>query len=73
MLIYPNHPDFYPILYGHIPPTCSYGTFGVDAQTGLLRPLTPEEVEDYVLGGEMEEALSNQPMDEDEEECLLLI
>jgi hypothetical protein len=63
MIITPEHPDFYSILHGTIPPGFSTNTLVVSADTGLLRPVTDEELTDYVYGGEYDEV---DPLTEEE-------
>lgn len=61
-LIYPDHPDFYPILHSNLPPgwrenlgSNFSGAFGVRADSLLIQPLTQSELNDYVWGGEYDE------------------
>ncbi len=61
-LIYPDHPDFYPILHSRLPPgwrenlkTDFSGVFAVRSDSLLLQPLSKSEAEEYVCGGEYDE------------------
>lgn len=55
----PDHPDFYAVLHGSVPPGQIAEYYCVSSETGLLVPSTEEQAEKYVFGGEMEEALGN--------------
>jgi hypothetical protein len=61
LIMTPEDPRFYPILHGNLPTGWQQeadggfsGTFGVDADTGLLRPLNEDDLNEYVWGGEMD-------------------
>lgn len=63
MLIYtPDHPEFYEILHSAPPPGWKNvinsdfsGCFAVRSDSLLLCPLSPEEEEEYLEGGEYDE------------------
>lgn len=72
-LILPDSPLFHATLYGHLPPgSLPCGAFVVSADTGLMRPATPRELEDYLEGGEYDEVthgeLGDGEIDYDPEE-----
>ena len=61
LIMTPDDPRFYPILHGNLPTGWQQqvdgsfsGVFGVDATTGLLKPLTEDQFDEYVGGGEMD-------------------
>ena len=63
-LIYPDHPAFYEVLHSSLPPGSEFNdlgkTFVVDALSGELRQIKNDsELDDYVLGGEFDEATLN--------------
>lgn len=53
----PDHPLFNTILHSNLPPgeTLAGGFYAVRANTGLLEPMSEEEIKDYLFGGEFEE------------------
>jgi hypothetical protein len=61
-LLLPGDPGFYETLHGSLPPGWRNGVdsdfggyFAVKADSLLLEPLSPEEVADYMEGGEYDE------------------
>ena len=73
MLIFPDHPLFQEILDTMPPPGWhthqSDGNVALvkDAESGLLRPASPDEFLDYAFGGELDEV--EERYGEEEEEC----
>lgn len=58
-IILPGDPGFDETLGTALPPgwedhAC---TFVVDSQSGIMRPATPDELDDYLYGGEYQERL----------------
>jgi hypothetical protein len=58
-LIYPDHPDFYPILHSALPPgwrervdSDFWGTFAVREDSLLLEPMSDYQVAEYLSDGE---------------------
>jgi|FrelakmetLWP11LW_1041352.scaffolds.fasta_scaffold00650_3 hypothetical protein len=66
-LILPGHPDFAPTLV-QAPffwkelqrEKSDYFVYAPDVESGVLRPLTPKEAEDYLLGGEADYLVEQQ-------------
>jgi hypothetical protein len=72
MLILPGS-DLFEITLSTIPPVWAWSgqisgdhvSFVADCETGLLRPVDPDGLEEYALGGEYEQRLSQ--MEEEDE------
>ncbi len=66
-LILPGHPDFTPTLV-QAPffwkelqrEKSDYFVYAPDVESGVLKPLTPKEAEDYLLGGEADYLVDQQ-------------
>ncbi|MEB3281123.1 MAG: hypothetical protein VKK42_19580 [Lyngbya sp.] len=66
-LILPGHPDFAPTLV-QAPffwkelqrDKSDYFVYAPDVDSGVLKPLTPKEAEDYLLGGEADYLVDQQ-------------
>lgn len=70
----PDDPDFYDVLHGTLPPnwqqhgwTDAETCLGVDAETGILKPLNRNEFLDYAFGGEYDVWLEKQDVNSSEE------
>ena len=78
VLILPNNPLYAMTLDGSLPPSWErkasdlghFPNFVADSQTGLLRPASRQELDEYLHGGEYYERLDN--MDEYEIEVVEL-
>lgn len=70
-LVLPGDPRFLPTLFGQIPPNPnpSTGTYIVRSDTGLMEPATPEQLREYLEGGEYDE-VSDDDLDDSEFESL---
>lgn len=72
-LILPGDPEFDWTLATSLPPDWrdvadrigEHCTFVASLGSGVLRPVTPEELEDYLWGGEYDERLAEMADDED--------
>ena len=64
MLILPGT-DLFDLALATIPPEWAWRDMGdnvsfvADADSGLLRPVTPRDLEEYVLGGEYDQRLAD--------------
>lgn len=67
MIMLPDHPDFWGILHGSIPPGEQAEYYCVSANSGLYFLATEEQATEYVLGGEYDEVLAQ---DSEEQEWL---
>ncbi len=71
-LILPGHPDFVPTLES-APffwremqrDKCTTISYVVDFESGILRPMSSDDLEEYIYGGALEEVIQQQ---EEEEE-----
>jgi hypothetical protein len=60
-IILPDSPLFHATLYGSLPPGSSpCGAFVISSESGLMRPATPRELEDYIEGGEYDEVMGDE-------------
>lgn len=66
-LILPGDPEFYATLGTTLPPSPPGSAYIVRAGSLLLEPATQEEIDEYLLGGEYDERLSEMEPEEDEE------
>ncbi|KGF71353.1 hypothetical protein DO97_00995 [Neosynechococcus sphagnicola sy1] len=59
-LILPGHPDFYPTLYGHLPPVGGQEHMNFVVRPGelLMSPVSEAELRDYLNSGEYDDRLS---------------
>jgi hypothetical protein len=65
LIILPCDPEFHQVVGWNLPPDWKAvadrigerPTFIVDASSGLMRPATPDELDEYVYGGEYDERL----------------
>lgn len=71
-LILPGHPDFTPTLeaapffWQEIQrDKCQTISYVVDSESGILRPVKEDDLEEYMLGGELEEVIDQQEDDEE--------
>ena len=71
-LILPGHPDFTPTLQAAPffwqemqKDKCQTISYVVDSESGLLRPVKEDDLEEYVYGGELDKVIEQQ---EEEEE-----
>lgn len=64
-LMLPDHPAFYGILHGSVPPGAISQYYCVSHDTGLLYPADEQQALDYILSGEYEAVMAQQA---DEEE-----
>jgi hypothetical protein len=73
MLILPGT-DLFDLTLATIPPEWEWRdrgdqvSFVADVDSGLLRPVTPRDLEEYVLGGEYDQRLADIE-DDDELDC----
>lgn len=72
LLILPDHPEFFPTLqaapffWQEIQrDKCETISYVLDSESGLLRPVQEKDLEEYILGGELDEVIQQQ---EEEEE-----
>jgi len=71
-LILPGDPLFDLTLFGHLPPGWQRTAEQVGQQvsfvceeSGIMRPATPDELEDYLYGGEYDEVIASHGLDAD--------
>lgn len=57
MLLLPGDPEFERTLGTVLPPAAPGQVFIVRAGSSILEPATPDEVDEYLLGGEYDERL----------------
>lgn len=54
-ILTPEDPDFYYILHSKLPPGATMQCYAPDADSGILKPLSGKEEQDYCYGGEIDE------------------
>jgi hypothetical protein len=67
-LLLPGHPLFLPTLQSTLPPgwqniSTNTPIFVADANNGMLRQITENQIDDYVFGGEYEEVEGAETID----------